>query len=119
MQIAASDKFVKVIDFLRRQLHRETLVGFNVRFNLSLEMQVCFMLFFYSYFSVAEFLYLFFCQFVYVNGAFSPNPDELVLDLYNVSCCSHDISWNMGGSSVNWHSYTRQINLCISHTVYN
>ncbi|KAL2468533.1 Ubiquitin-like protein ATG12 [Forsythia ovata] len=45
-KIAGSDKFVKVIDFLRRQLHRETL-------------------------------------FVYVNSAFSPNPDELVIDLYN------------------------------------
>ncbi|XP_073316854.1 ubiquitin-like protein ATG12 isoform X1 [Primulina huaijiensis] len=46
-KIAGADKFVKVIDFLRRQLHRETL-------------------------------------FVYVNSAFSPNPDELVIDLYNV-----------------------------------
>ncbi|XP_047944340.1 ubiquitin-like protein ATG12 isoform X1 [Salvia hispanica] len=45
-KMAGSDKFVKVIDFLRRQLHRETL-------------------------------------FVYVNSAFSPNPDELVLDLCN------------------------------------
>ncbi|CAL5348919.1 unnamed protein product [Camellia sinensis] len=43
--IAGTDKFAKVIDFLRRQLHRETL-------------------------------------FVYVNSAFSPNPDELVIDLY-------------------------------------
>ncbi|GAB2225582.1 hypothetical protein Droror1_Dr00006379 [Drosera rotundifolia] len=47
-KISGSDKFGSVIDFLRRQLHRETL-------------------------------------FVYVNSAFSPNPDELVLDLYNVS----------------------------------
>ncbi|KAJ8539326.1 hypothetical protein K7X08_013578 [Anisodus acutangulus] len=45
-KIAGTDKFIKVIDFLRRQLHRETL-------------------------------------FVYVNSAFSPNPDELVIDLYN------------------------------------
>ncbi|XP_051119525.1 ubiquitin-like protein ATG12 [Andrographis paniculata] len=45
-KIAGTDKFVKVIDFLRRQLHRETL-------------------------------------FVYVNSAFSPNPDELISDLYN------------------------------------
>lgn len=30
---------------------------------------------------------LFFFQFVYVNGAFSPNPDESVIDLYNVSLC--------------------------------
>ncbi|XP_010270804.1 PREDICTED: ubiquitin-like protein ATG12 isoform X1 [Nelumbo nucifera] len=44
--IAGTDKFAKVIDFLRRQLHRDTL-------------------------------------FVYVNSAFSPNPDELVIDLYN------------------------------------
>ncbi|KAF4392145.1 hypothetical protein G4B88_026134 [Cannabis sativa] len=36
-----------VIDFLRRQLHRDTM-------------------------------------FVYVNSAFSPNPDESVIDLYNV-----------------------------------
>ncbi|KAL0009882.1 hypothetical protein SO802_004990 [Lithocarpus litseifolius] len=48
-KIPGTDKFAKVIDFLRRQLHRETL-------------------------------------FVYVNSAFSPNPDELVIDLYNVSC---------------------------------
>ncbi|KAK4395073.1 Ubiquitin-like protein ATG12 [Sesamum angolense] len=46
-KIAGTDKFVKVIDFLRRQLHRDTL-------------------------------------FVYVNSAFSPNPDELVIDLYNL-----------------------------------
>uniref|UniRef100_A0A7N2LM11 Ubiquitin-like protein ATG12 n=1 Tax=Quercus lobata TaxID=97700 RepID=A0A7N2LM11_QUELO len=45
-KIPGTDKFAKVIDFLRRQLHRETL-------------------------------------FVYVNSAFSPNPDELVIDLYN------------------------------------
>ncbi|KAF1002254.1 ubiquitin-like protein ATG12 [Apium graveolens] len=45
-KIGGTEKFAKVIDFLRRQLHRETL-------------------------------------FVYVNGAFSPNPDELVIDLYN------------------------------------
>ncbi|XP_027908494.1 ubiquitin-like protein atg12 isoform X2 [Vigna unguiculata] len=46
-KIAGTDKFVKVIDFLRRQLHRETM-------------------------------------FVYVNSAFSPNPDELVIDLFNL-----------------------------------
>ncbi|XP_015868132.1 ubiquitin-like protein ATG12 [Ziziphus jujuba] len=45
-KILGTDKFAKVIDFLRRQLHRETL-------------------------------------FVYVNSAFSPNPDESVIDLYN------------------------------------
>ncbi|KAH0982356.1 hypothetical protein GBA52_009533 [Prunus armeniaca] len=45
-QILGTDKFAKVIEFLRRQLHRDTL-------------------------------------FVYVNSAFSPNPDELVIDLYN------------------------------------
>ncbi|KAI3978518.1 hypothetical protein MKX01_015693 [Papaver californicum] len=45
-KIAGTDKFTKVIDFLRRQLHRDTL-------------------------------------FVYVNSAFSPNPDESVNDLYN------------------------------------
>ncbi|XP_019227739.1 PREDICTED: ubiquitin-like protein ATG12 isoform X1 [Nicotiana attenuata] len=49
-KIAGTDKFIKVIDFLRRQLHRETL-------------------------------------FVYVNSAFSPNPDELVIDLYNGFDC--------------------------------
>ncbi|KAL4195837.1 hypothetical protein AMTRI_Chr04g180300 [Amborella trichopoda] len=47
-KIGGTEKFAKVIDFLRRQLHRETL-------------------------------------FVYVNSAFSPNPDELVIDLYDVS----------------------------------
>ena len=46
-KIAGADKFAKVIDFLRRQLHRETL-------------------------------------FVYVNSAFSPNPDESIIDLYTV-----------------------------------
>ncbi|KAL6334841.1 hypothetical protein AAG906_022830 [Vitis piasezkii] len=45
-KIPGTDKFAKVIEFLRRQLHRDTL-------------------------------------FVYVNSAFSPNPDELVIDLYN------------------------------------
>ncbi|KAL6537394.1 Ubiquitin-like protein [Orobanche minor] len=45
-KIAETEKFVKVIDFLRRQLHRDAV-------------------------------------FVYVNSAFSPNPDELVRDLYN------------------------------------
>ncbi|KAF8779980.1 hypothetical protein HU200_002254 [Digitaria exilis] len=46
-QISGRDKFLKVIEFLRRQLHQDTL-------------------------------------FVYINSAFSPNPDELVIDLYNV-----------------------------------
>ncbi|WOL08849.1 ubiquitin-like protein ATG12 isoform X1 [Canna indica] len=45
-KISGSDKFSKVIEFLRRQLHRDTL-------------------------------------FVYINSSFSPNPDELVIDLYN------------------------------------
>ncbi|KAH9608827.1 hypothetical protein KSS87_023907 [Heliosperma pusillum] len=45
-QVSGNDKFGRVIDFLRKQLHRDTL-------------------------------------FVYVNSAFSPNPDELVSDLYN------------------------------------
>ncbi|XP_020582456.1 ubiquitin-like protein ATG12 isoform X3 [Phalaenopsis equestris] len=44
---AGSNKFSTVIEFLRRQLHKDTL-------------------------------------FVYVNSAFSPNPDELMIDLYNV-----------------------------------
>ncbi|CAN6448775.1 unnamed protein product [Victoria cruziana] len=47
-KITGTEKFAKVIDFLRKQLHRETL-------------------------------------FVYINSAFCPNPDELVVDLYNVS----------------------------------
>ncbi|KAJ7011568.1 hypothetical protein NC653_001864 [Populus alba x Populus x berolinensis] len=45
-QMLGTDKFAKVIDFLRRQIHRETV-------------------------------------FVYINSAFSPNPDELVIDLFN------------------------------------
>ncbi|CAL1399659.1 unnamed protein product [Linum trigynum] len=45
-KMLGTDKFAKVIDFLRRQLHRETV-------------------------------------FVYINSAFSPNPDELVIDLFN------------------------------------
>ncbi|GBG82005.1 hypothetical protein CBR_g34185 [Chara braunii] len=45
-KIGASEKFVKVIEFLRKQLHRETL-------------------------------------FLYINSAFSPNPDELVGDLFD------------------------------------
>ncbi|KAG5100646.1 hypothetical protein JHK82_045698 [Glycine max] len=52
-KIAGTDKFAKVIDFLRRQLHRETL-------------------------------------FVYINSAFSPNPDELVIDLFN---CVNMSNW--------------------------
>ncbi|WZZ62280.1 hypothetical protein YC2023_062387 [Brassica napus] len=46
-QISGTDKFAKVIDFLGRQLHSDSL-------------------------------------FVYVNSAFSPNPDESVIDLYNM-----------------------------------
>ncbi|XP_022724577.1 ubiquitin-like protein ATG12 isoform X2 [Durio zibethinus] len=46
-KILGADKFAKVIDFLRRQLHQDTL-------------------------------------FLYVNSAFSPSPDELVIDLYNI-----------------------------------
>ncbi|KMT04837.1 hypothetical protein BVRB_7g170070 [Beta vulgaris subsp. vulgaris] len=45
-KVSGTDRFASVIDFLRRQLHRETL-------------------------------------FVYINSAFSPNPDESVIDLYN------------------------------------
>ncbi|KAG6788857.1 hypothetical protein POTOM_004935 [Populus tomentosa] len=45
-KMLGTDKFAKVIDFLRRQIHRETV-------------------------------------FVYINSAFSPNPDELVIDLFN------------------------------------
>lgn len=44
-KVEASEKFAKVIDFLRRQLHRETV-------------------------------------FLYINSAFSPNPDETILDLF-------------------------------------
>ncbi|KAL9350606.1 hypothetical protein Peur_057861 [Populus x canadensis] len=50
-KILGTDKFAKVIDFLSRQLHRESM-------------------------------------FVYISSAFSPNPDELVIDLFNVSFCS-------------------------------
>ncbi|KAL2926524.1 Ubiquitin-like protein ATG12 [Bienertia sinuspersici] len=46
-KVSGTDKFASVIDFLRRQLHRDTL-------------------------------------FVYINSAFSPNPDELVIDLYDI-----------------------------------
>ncbi|KAD3338552.1 hypothetical protein E3N88_34073 [Mikania micrantha] len=52
LTIAGTDKFSKVIDFLCRQLHRETL-------------------------------------FVYVNSAFSPSPDELVNDLYDIQGSSN------------------------------
>ncbi|GLJ10777.1 hypothetical protein SUGI_0134780 [Cryptomeria japonica] len=45
-KIGANEKFAKVIDFLRRQLHRDTL-------------------------------------FLYINSAFSPNPDDTVIDLYD------------------------------------
>ncbi|CAM6126090.1 unnamed protein product [Calypogeia fissa] len=44
-KIGSWERFAKVIDFLRKQLHRETV-------------------------------------FVYINSAFSPNPDELVKDLF-------------------------------------
>ncbi|XP_048130772.1 ubiquitin-like protein ATG12 isoform X2 [Rhodamnia argentea] len=50
-KISGAEKFAKVIDFLCRQLHRETL-------------------------------------FVYVNSAFSPNPDEMVNDLYEKFKCT-------------------------------
>ncbi|KAJ0264010.1 Ubiquitin-like protein ATG12B [Hirschfeldia incana] len=45
-KISGSEKFAKVIDFLGKQLHSDSV-------------------------------------FVYVNSAFSPNPDELVIDLFN------------------------------------
>lgn len=81
MQMAGTDKFVKVIEFLRRQLHRETLVSSVVLSHLGLENA-----------SLIRVLNsCFFFQFVYVNSAFSPNPDELVSDLCDVSCSFHDI----------------------------
>lgn len=46
LQIGAAERFAKVIEFLRKQVHRDTL-------------------------------------FVYINSAFSPNPDELVADLFD------------------------------------
>ncbi|OAY73967.1 Ubiquitin-like protein ATG12 [Ananas comosus] len=55
-KVAGTDKFLKVIEFLRRQLRRDTL-------------------------------------FVYINSAFSPNPDELVIDLYNVSFLVTGYEW--------------------------
>jgi len=73
-QIAGTDKFAKVIDFLRRQLHRETLVKCHCVF--------CSHLFLWR-FCILNFDFLI-LQFVYVNSAFSPNPDELVIDLFNV-----------------------------------
>nr|BAD36194.1 putative autophagy 12a [Oryza sativa Japonica Group] len=45
-KIGGNEKFLKIIDFLRRQIHQDTV-------------------------------------FLYVNSAFSPNPDELIIDLYN------------------------------------
>lgn len=39
---------------------------------------------------------LFYVQFVYVNSAFSPNPDELVNDLYNVSAYLTLLSYTVG-----------------------
>ncbi|KAI0495975.1 ubiquitin-like protein ATG12 isoform X1 [Dendrobium catenatum] len=56
---AGTNKFSTVIEFLRRQLHRDTL-------------------------------------FVYVNSAFSPNPDELMIDLYNVGgiCVTHNFGFD-------------------------
>ncbi|KAL5160627.1 Ubiquitin-like protein ATG12 [Glycine soja] len=72
-KIAGTDKFAKVIDFLRRQLHRETLVNRPCVFYSRLFLcRPCLLNF--------SFLIL---QFVYVNSAFSPNPDELVIDLFN------------------------------------
>ncbi|XP_040866107.1 ubiquitin-like protein ATG12-like isoform X1 [Glycine max] len=65
-KIAGTDKFAKVIDFLRRQLHRETL-------------------------------------FVYINSAFSPNPDELVIDLFNVTkapYCEYIVSFQKFGTCI-------------------
>ncbi|XP_048545011.1 ubiquitin-like protein ATG12 isoform X1 [Triticum urartu] len=47
-KIGGNEKFARVIEFLRRQIHQDTV-------------------------------------FLYVNSAFSPNPDELISDLYNDS----------------------------------
>ncbi|PKU81815.1 Ubiquitin-like protein ATG12 [Dendrobium catenatum] len=60
---AGTNKFSTVIEFLRRQLHRDTL-------------------------------------FVYVNSAFSPNPDELMIDLYNVGSSYHDDELLLGPAIV-------------------
>ncbi|EMS53717.1 Ubiquitin-like protein ATG12 [Triticum urartu] len=46
LKIGGNEKFARVIEFLRRQIHQDTV-------------------------------------FLYVNSAFSPNPDELISDLYN------------------------------------
>lgn len=86
-QVAGTDKFAKVIDFLRRQLHRETMVDaffmlFSLLLFLSLSLwdsEILILSIYCFWFGLATF------KFVYVNSAFSPNPDELVLDLYNVS----------------------------------
>ncbi|KAK9102453.1 hypothetical protein Sjap_019707 [Stephania japonica] len=59
-KISGTDKFAKVIEFLRRQLHRDTL-------------------------------------FVYVNSAFSPNPDELITDLYKQRRLNRP-NWDWRGS---------------------
>lgn len=73
-QISGTDKFAKVIDFLRRQLHKETLV-----FCPSLICYcICGPLLKVSFLALCS-------QFVYVNSAFSPNPDQLIIDLYDVS----------------------------------
>ncbi|KAL0554305.1 hypothetical protein IC582_008223 [Cucumis melo] len=45
-KMPGTDKFIKVIDYIRRSIQRDTL-------------------------------------FVFVNSAFSPGPDETVIDLYN------------------------------------
>ncbi|XP_044433109.1 ubiquitin-like protein ATG12 isoform X5 [Triticum aestivum] len=47
-KIGGNEKFARVIEFLRCQIHQDTV-------------------------------------FLYVNSAFSPNPDELISDLYNGS----------------------------------
>jgi hypothetical protein len=75
-QISGRDKFLKVIEFLRRQLHQDTLVG-----------TALLVIYEFSPWHTGILLTII-CvcqQFVYINSAFSPNPDELVIDLYNVS----------------------------------
>ncbi|XP_024006384.1 ubiquitin-like protein ATG12A isoform X1 [Eutrema salsugineum] len=69
-KIPGTDKFAKVIDFLRRQLHSDSLVRKHSFFFMCMDPLKALTVFFV-------------CKFVYVNSAFSPNPDESVDDLYN------------------------------------
>ena len=69
LQITGSERFGKVIEFLRKQLHQDSIVsGLIIPLHLASKISK----------------HNRDLQFVYINSAFAPNPDETVRDLFEV-----------------------------------